>query len=1260
MSEAILGLRRESENTTNAREILYDMMIEDGYNEATSEMTVDELIDLLNGSGIEINDVKQIACGENHTFILKNDGSLWGTGYSFQGQLGLGDINRMATFTQVTTNINNDVVQVACGYDHTFILKNDGTVWSCGYNDKGQLGLGDTTNRKTFTRVTTNISDVKQIVCGRYHTFILKNDGSIWSCGYNDYGQLGLGTTDANAHSTFTKITTNISNDVKQIACGYNYTFILKNNGSIWACGYNNYGQLGLGTSGSSAYKNIFTQVTTNVNNVKEIICGDYYTFILKNDGTVWSCGRNSYGQLGLGDDINHSTFTQATTNISNVKQVICGQNHTFILKNDGSVWACGGNSQGQLGLGASDADVHSTFTKVTTNISNDVKQVVCGDSCTFMLKNNDTIWACGYNFYGQLGLGDDTKRFAFTKVTITTDINNDIKQIACNDHTFILKNDGTVWACGWNKYGQLGLGDTTNRNTFTKVNNDVKQVACGRFHTFIIKNDGSLWSCGENESGQLGLGDNTNRNTFTQVTTNINNDVKQVICGWWYTFIIKNDGSLWSCGSNDDGQLGLGGGGNRNTFTKVTTNVSDVKQVACGCRHTFILKNDGSVWSCGRCYEGQLGLGVSGAGNGKSTFTKVTTNTSNVKEIICGSDHTVILKNNGTVWGCGDNTSGQLGLGDETNRTTFTQITTNVSDVKQVLCGSGHTVILKNDGSVWGTGYNGAGQLGIGDETDRTTLTKVNININYDVKEMICSSSFHTFIIKNDGSLWVSGNNYYGQLGLGTSDTADVTIFTKTNSSTGLSEYDIDRLALYNYLLDNDIEVTEDMDIGTMLDILVGDYTNSIILGHENNLRIILTDEGVDITEEDDMASLISKTDNEFAENTNKLYNLMLKGGYEVNSGMNMDSLLEILELSGISTNDIKQIACGGDYTFILKNDGSLWACGYNYYGQLGLGDADNRLSFNQVTDDVKQVACGYDHTVIIKNDGSLWTCGDNNQGQLGLNSTTNRDTFTKVTKNINNDVKQVACSHDHTFIIKNDGSVWACGDNNNGELGLGNTTDRTTFIKVNINDVKQIACGNYHTIILKNDGTVWTCGDNEYGQLGLGTSDENVHSTFTQVTTNVKQISCGNNSTFILKNDGSIWACGKNDYGQLGLGTSDISINTFTKVTKNINNDVIQIACGGDHTFILKNDGSLWSCGDSNQGQLGLGTTVSNKTTFTKVTDNINNDVIQIACGDDHTFILKKNSSVWACGYNYSGQLGLGTDYDERTSFTYVPKGF
>ena len=437
-----------------------------------------------------------------------------------------------------------------------------------------------------------------------------------------------------------------------------------------------------------------------------------------------------------------------------------------------------------------------------------------------------------------------------------------------------------------------------------------------------------------------------------------------------------------------------------------------------------------------------------------------------------------------------------------------------------------------------------------------------------------------------------------------------------------------------------------------------------------KTDLNTILQNEGVKVTDTDTMTDLIVKTDNEFdnkntkAENTrSKLAGLMKDGGYDITGKEDIDTLLGLLTVSGIKLDEIKQIACGHSHTIILKNDGSLWSCGYNGKGELGLGDTTYRSVFTQVTtninNDVKQVVCGYYFTFILKNDGSLWSCGYNEYGQLGSGTKDydSHSTFTKVTTNINNDVKQIACGRYHTFILKNDGTLWSCGYNEYGQLGLGNTTDRTTFTQVttNINnDVKQIACGYYHTFILNNDGSVWVCGRNNNGQSGLG--DATDITTFTKVTNDVKQIACGEYHTIILKTDGSIWSCGKNNNGQLGLGDKTVK-TTFTKVTTNINNDVKQIACGHSHTIILKNDGSLWSCGYNSRGHLGLGDT-TDKTTFTKVTTNINNDVKQIACGQNHTVILKTDGNVYACGYNSNGQLGLGNTID-CTSFTSIPKG-
>ena len=445
------------------------------------------------------------------------------------------------------------------------------------------------------------------------------------------------------------------------------------------------------------------------------------------------------------------------------------------------------------------------------------------------------------------------------------------VVQIDCSlNSSYMVKNDGTLWACGRNDYGQLGLGDTTNRTTFTQVEIDnVKYISCGGFHTFIIKNDGSVWSCGLNDTGQLGLGDTTNRNTFTQVTTNINNDVKQIACGYeigsgGFTIIIKNDGSLWSCGRNNEGQLGLGNNTNKSSFTQVTSNINnDVKQIACGSLHTVILKNDGSVWSCGYNGKGQLGLSSYTAQN---TFTQVTTNINNdVKQITCGGEHTLILKNDGSVLGAGSSSSYELASSTD-SKPSFTLIANDVKKLGELSTGSSTTFIIKNDNSVWVRGHHYYGQAIVpGSPNAVRNFTEVEVLSNDEIEQIV--NSAHTIILKADGSVWTCGLNNHGQLGIG------------NTTDSGLKAI-------------NEIEALK-----TQIQTLNTEATTN-----RGNLATVLTDEGVELTGDETLADLIVKTDEEFDRKNNEIENS--GGGLDIISATELPNEVVNNQIVVITTN--------------------------------------------------------------------------------------------------------------------------------------------------------------------------------------------------------------------------------------------------------------------------------------------------------------------------------------------------------------------
>ena len=297
---------------------------------------------------------------------------------------------------------------------------------------------------------------------------------------------------------------------VKAISAGDSHTVALKNDGTVLAWGLNSYGQLGDGTSTDS-----HTPVqVSGLTGITAISAGESHTVALKNDGTFWAWGRNYYGQLGDGTTTNRNTPVQIS-GLTRITAISAGVFNTVALKNDGTVWAWGLNSSGQLG----DGTTTDSYTPVQVSGLTGVTSIAVGFvSHAVALKNDGTVWAWGSNSYGQLGDGTTTDSYAPVPVSGLTGVT---AISAGESHTVALRNDGTVWAWGSNYYFQLGDGTNTNRNTPVQViglRTDGIAISAGGSHTVALKNHGTVWAWGLNFSGQLGDGTTTDSYTPVQV----------------------------------------------------------------------------------------------------------------------------------------------------------------------------------------------------------------------------------------------------------------------------------------------------------------------------------------------------------------------------------------------------------------------------------------------------------------------------------------------------------------------------------------------------------------------------------------------------------------------------------------------------------------------------------------------------------------------------------------------------------------------
>jgi alpha-tubulin suppressor-like RCC1 family protein len=619
------------------------------------------------------------------------------------------------------------------------------------------------------------------------HRLGIKSDGTLWAFGRNSAGQIGNGTTT----DVFSPVQITAETTWNATAVGGEFSAAIRG-GTLWTWGRNSNGQLGLGdlTDRPSPVQ------VGSLSSWTHVAAGNTFMIARQSNGTLWAWGNNVNSQLGLGDVVVRKSPTQIGTD-TNWSAIAAGSDHVIALKSDGSLWAWGLNSSSQLGDGST--TLRSAPVQIGTLLT--WSKVSCGGTSSYAIKANGSLWSWGANSSGQLGVNDTTARTSPTQVgSLTTwaDLGGG------NIHAIALQTNGSLWS--WGGTGNIGstAQGTTSGSTFPLrigTDNDWSGVAAGTSYCLAVKSSGSLWSAGSHLNGRLGYPMNNLRPIAT-------GGIQAITQGSSTTHFIRNDGTLWGVGYNASGILGDGTTTTRTLPVQIGT-ATNWKGISAGNSHSLALRTDGTLWtsgpglslvqvgtslwksfSAGDSYslavrtDGTLwawGSNSSGQlGDGTTTLRSSPTQIGTDNDWVlaaCGSSSSFAIKTNGTLWSWGGNNSGQLGDGTTTQHNSPAQVGT-ASNWAKVTSGLVHTHAIQSDGTLWAWGANSFGKLGDGTNTQRTSPVQIGSNTNW---TMVQSLSQHTIALSSDGKAWTCGSNSSSQLGTG--DSADQTTFVQLGS---------------------------------------------------------------------------------------------------------------------------------------------------------------------------------------------------------------------------------------------------------------------------------------------------------------------------------------------------------------------------------------------------------------------------------------------------------------------------------------------
>lgn len=670
--------------------------------------------------------------------------------------------------------------------------------------------------------------------------------------------------------------------------------------------------------------------------------------------------------------------------------EVAEGQSFTTALTDDGKLWAWG-----TLSYDAYDFDEReSTSVPIELAPGETFTRVAAGAIHAVAIHADGSLWTWGDNANRQLGDATDGSRPEPARVGPPDRRFVDVA--AGRHHSLALAEDGSLWGWGWNRFGQLGDGTTTDVDAPTLLSNmTFKAMAAGDIHSLGVLVDGSLWGWGANGGGELAqLPGSVTRPTSLGV-----DDIESVSAGVAFSILLKSDGTLWGLGRNSAGQLGNQTPSSVSSPARVGPSGVTFERVSAGNEHVLALDREGTLWSWGKPTWGMLGR----TGPNDEPLPVGT----GFKSASAGTSASAGIRVDGSLW-----TWGGGGLGHPGDGTSFRrQAPRRVGDgFTQVFARAETSYALKTDGTLWSFGANESGQLGDGTTRMRSVPTYVG-----DDFRTLSAGSGTALALKNDGSLWGWGDNRFHAFG------PDAALDAWTPMPL-LSDERFQSIATGEASL----AVKED---GTLLAWgmgPVGDGTSG------THLTPVELGAGYAQVAAGARFSLAFGDDGRVA-----------SWGTTPPDG---EPSTERLEPLGVDFGDasLAQVAAGAYSGFAIDDDGRLWVWGDLAYDSSG-AKSKKPLEM-QLPLPVQAVAGGWSHALALLDDGSVWGWGHNACAQLDA------DLDAPVTQarriQLPGDVVSIAAGHEYSLAVGSDGALWGWGCNLSGQLGIGRSTIEPLFV--------------------------------------------------------------------------------------------------------------------------------------------------------------------------------------------------------------------